>query len=82
MNAKSSKSKLHRKLGAARRSLTVWFSTAVPVLLAGAESLKENLPALGGMLTGWKLVAASALVSAVVVALRLRKEGHDQDERK
>lgn len=78
MKTPTTKSKLRRKLGAARRSLTVWFSAAVPVLLAGAETLKENLPALGGMLTGWKLVAVSAVVSAIVAYLRLRKEGQDQ----
>jgi hypothetical protein len=57
------------KLRTARRSKTVWFSAAVPVLLAAAESLKEQLPAMAGLLTGWRLVAASVLVSAVVTAL-------------
>jgi hypothetical protein len=52
--------------------MTVWFSAAVPVLLAAAESLKEQLPAIAGLLTGWRLVAASVLVSAVVTALRVR----------
>lgn len=78
MKTTTPKSKLRRNLGAARRSLTVWFSAAVSVLLAGAETLKENLPALSGMLTGWKLVAVSAVVNAIVAYLRLRKEGGDK----
>jgi hypothetical protein len=57
----STKSKTSMKLRAARKSATVWFSAAVPVALAGAEALKDNLPAL--QLTGWQLVIASAAVS-------------------
>ena len=60
------------KLKAARRSLTVWFSAAVPVLLAGAEALKEQLPAISALLDGWSLVAASAAISAIVAVLRVR----------
>lgn len=63
------------KLQRASRSLTVWFSAAVPVALAAAETLKDQLPVLGELLTGWRLVAASVVVSAVVAALRLRKPG-------
>jgi hypothetical protein len=66
------------KLTAARKSLTVWFSAAVPALLAAAEALKENLPEIGEFLHGWKLVAASVAVSAVVAALRVRNEGEAQ----
>ena len=62
----------------AQKSLTVWFSAAVPVLLAGAEALKDQLPALGELLTGWRLVAASVAVSIVVAWLRVRSiECHD-----
>lgn len=45
MNAKAP---LKTKLQAAKRSLTVWFSAAVPVLLAvaEAEALREQLPIL------------------------------------
>lgn len=70
---------LRRKVRAARSSLTVWFSAAVPALLAGAEALKENLPAIGEFLHGWKLVTLSVLVSVTVAALRVRKEGQDKD---
>lgn len=63
---------LAQKLRVARRSMTVWFSAAVPVALAAAETLKEQLPALGDLLSGWRLVAASVLVSAAVAALRVR----------
>lgn len=48
------------------------FSALVPILLAGAETLKDQLPALGDYLTGWKMVAASVYVSVVVAALRIR----------
>lgn len=67
--------KLRKKLHAARRSLTVWFSAAIPVLLAGAEALKDQLPAIGELLHGWPLVALSVGVSILVAALRLRKVG-------
>jgi hypothetical protein len=60
------------KFKAATRSLTVWASAAVPVLLAAAETLKEQLPAIAGFLGGWKLVALSVGVSAVIAALRVR----------
>lgn len=75
MKTPTTKSKLRRKVGAARRSLTVWFSASVPMLLAGAEALKDNLPALDIYLSGWQKVAVAATVSAIVIALRLRKEG-------
>lgn len=60
------------KLRAACQFLTIWFSAAVPVLLAGAEALKEQLPAISGLLSGWSLVAASVAISLVVAALRVR----------
>ena len=60
------------KLRAARRSMTVWFSVSIPALLAVAEALKDQLPALPGLLSGWTLVAVSAAVSAVVTVLRVR----------
>jgi hypothetical protein len=63
------------KLRAASRSLTVWFSAAVPVLLAAAETLKDQLPMLGDFLHGWKMVACSVVVSAVVAYLRMRNHG-------
>lgn len=77
MKTPTTKSKLRRKARAARRSLTVWFSASVPMLLAGAEALKDNLPALDIYLSGWQKVAVAATVSAIVIALRLRKEGRD-----
>lgn len=64
--------KIKAKLRAARKSLTVWFSALVPALLAGAEALKEQLPAIGAFLSGWKLVALSVAVSALVAYLRVR----------
>jgi len=63
---------LSAKLTAARKSLTVWASAAVPVILASAEALKEQLPAIGGLLHGWPLVALSVGVSALIAALRVR----------
>lgn len=63
---------LRAKARAARKSLTVWFSAAVPLLLAVAEALKDQLPALSGLLGGWALVAVSVAVSTVVTVLRLR----------
>lgn len=63
---------LKPKLHAARRSYTVWLSAAVPVLLAAAEALKEQLPALQGVLSGWPLVCLSVGVSALIAALRVR----------
>lgn len=68
----STPSHISAKLSAARRSLTVWFSAAVPALLAGAEALKDQLPAMQGLLTGWNLVAASVAVSVAVTVLRVR----------
>lgn len=73
--------KLHRPLSRperAVRSATVWFSAAVPVLLAVAESFKDQLPLLNEFLTGWRMVAASVAVSAVVAYLRVRTYGRDQ----
>lgn len=61
------------KLKAARKSLTVWFSNAVPVLLALLVALQEQLPAIGSILSGWSLVALSVLVSAGVSYLRVRQ---------
>lgn len=63
---------LKPKLHAARRSLTVWASATVPILLAAAEALKEQLPALQGVLAGWPLVCLSVGVSATIAALRVR----------
>ena len=63
---------LPAKLSAARKSLTVWASAAVPVVLAAAEALKEQLPSVGEFLHGWKLVAVSVAVSALIAALRVR----------
>lgn len=71
------KAPLKAKVKAARRSLTVWFSAAVPVVLAGAEALREQLPTLSGVLSGWSLVALAVGVSAVVAALRVRNERGD-----
>jgi len=66
------KKTLKSKVKAAARSLTVWCSAAIPVLLAGAEALKDQLPAISGYMSGWKLVALSVGVSAVIAALRVR----------
>ncbi len=68
---------LKQKAKAAKKSLTVWFSAAVPVALAAAEALKDNLPLLGEALSGWRLVALSVAVSAVVAVLRLRSVGKE-----
>lgn len=67
------------KFKAATRSMTVWASAAVPVLLAAAETLKEQLPTIAGLLSGWKLVALSVGVSAVIAALRVRNVGDSND---
>lgn len=69
----------NNKFKAATRSLTVWASAAVPVLLAAAETLKEQLPTIAGLLSGWKLVALSVGVSAVIAALRVRNVGDSND---
>lgn len=63
---------LKPKLKAARRSLTVWASIAVPALLAAAEAVKEQMPAIQGVLTGWPLVSVSVGISALIAALRVR----------
>ena len=63
---------LKPKLHAARRSLTVWASIAVPALLAAAEAVKEQMPAIQGVLTGWPLVSVSVGISALIAALRVR----------
>jgi hypothetical protein len=68
----TSSSNLPAKLAAARRSLTVWASAAVPVALAAAEALKDQLPFISKLLQGWPLVALSVVVSSLVTALRLR----------
>jgi len=68
------KAPLKTKLKAARRSLTVWFSAAVPVVLAVAEALQEQIPVLSGVLSGWSLVALAVGVSAIVAILRVRNE--------
>lgn len=65
------------RIALAVRSATVWFSAAVPVLLAIAESFKDQLPMLNEFLTGWRMVAASVAVSAVVAYLRVRTYGRD-----
>lgn len=64
------------RLRAASRSATVWFSASVPVLLAAAEALRDQLPGLAEYLSGWKMVAASVVVSAVVAWLRVRSIGN------
>jgi hypothetical protein len=66
---------ISKKVAAAKRSLTVWFSAAIPVVLATAEAVKENLPVMGEFLTGWNLVYLSVGVSALVAILRVRNEG-------
>lgn len=63
---------LHAKARAARRSLTVWASACVPIALAAAEALKDNLPGLAEYLTGWKMVAAAVAVSAFIAWARVR----------
>lgn len=68
---------LTSRLAAARRSLTVWAAAAVPVLLASAEALKEQLPAIGGLLQGWPLVILSVGVSALIAVLRVRTVSKD-----
>lgn len=72
------KSPLSRRLAAARKSLTVWAAAAVPVLLAAAEALKEQLPALGSLLSGWGLVALSVGVSTLIAVLRVRSVPGEQ----
>jgi len=67
--------KPNSKLAAAKKSLTAWFAAAVPVLLAAAEALKDNLVNLDEYLHGWGKVAAACAVSAIVVALRVRQSG-------
>jgi hypothetical protein len=69
------RARLRTKLSAAKRSMTAWFSLAVPVLLAGAEAFKDNLGNLDQYLNGWGKVAAACAVSAVVVMLRVRASG-------
>ncbi len=68
-------SNLPTKIAAAKKSLTAWFAAAVPALLAGAEALKDHLPDLDQYLNGWGKVAAACVVSAIVVALRVRQSG-------
>lgn len=58
------------KLTAARKSLTVWFAAAIPVALSAALTAQEHLTDLG--LTGWRIVALSVVVSAIVAFLRVR----------
>ena len=69
---KTSKKHLRARAKAAKSSLTVWFSASVPALLAVMEALKEQLPALSGLLGGWTLVGVSVAVSAIVTVLRVR----------
>lgn len=71
------KAPLKTKLKAAKRSLTVWFSAAVPIALAAAEALQEQVPMLQGVLSGWSLVALAVGVSVVVTVLRVRNEKAD-----
>jgi hypothetical protein len=63
------------KLETAKNSLTVWFSAAVPILLAAAITLQDQLPLLGSLLSGWNLFFASVAVSGMVAALRVRSAG-------
>lgn len=77
---KTSKKHLHARARAAKKSLTVWFSAAVPTALAVAEALKDQLPLLSGVLTGWPLVAVAFGVSAAVTCLRLRGVRAEEDE--
>jgi polyferredoxin len=77
---KPAKTHLRARARAAKKSLTVWFSAAVPILLACAEALKEQLPALSGLLGGWTLVAVSVAVSTIVAVLRLRTVEADADD--
>lgn len=76
----STASNITAKFAAARKSLTVWASAAVPVVLAAAEALKDQLPALGELLHGWPLVAVSVGVSALIAALRVRSVTADKTE--
>jgi hypothetical protein len=75
---RKSRARLRSKISVATHSVTAWFSLAVPAVraaLVAAEALKEDLPMLAPYLTGWRMVAASWLASAVVVALRTRHVG-------
>jgi hypothetical protein len=78
-SARKSSSRLSAKLSAAKRSFTAWFSVSVPIVLAAAEALKDNLGSLDEYLNGWGKVAAACVVSAIVVALRVRAAGKSED---
>jgi hypothetical protein len=54
------------------RSPLVLASAAVPVAIAAAEALKEQLPALAQYLPPWQMAVASVGVSTVIAALRIR----------
>lgn len=60
------------RLKAARKSWTVRVAAFVPVALALAEALREQLPAMAGLMSGWGLVALSVGVSTVIAVLRVR----------
>ena len=46
---------LRKKLSAAKRSMTAWWSVAVPVVVAVVETFKDNLPLLAPYLSGWRM---------------------------
>lgn len=66
------KTSLKAKARAAKRSWTVWFAAAVPVLAAVAAVAQEQLPGLKEQLGPWAYALASIGVSGVVAWLRVR----------
>lgn len=66
------KTSLKAKAKAARRSWTVWFAAAVPVLATVAAVAQEQLPGLKEQLGPWTYALASVGVSGVVAWLRVR----------
>lgn len=66
------KSTRKARVRAASRSWTVRAAALVPVALALAEAVRDQLPAIGTLLSGWGLVALSVGVSAVIAVLRVR----------
>lgn len=66
------KTSLKAKARAAKRSWTVWFAAAVPVLAALAATAQEQLPGLKEHLGPWTYALASVGVSGVVAWLRVR----------
>ncbi|GJI97015.1 hypothetical protein RugamoR57_37330 [Duganella caerulea] len=71
-SARSRSHTVRAKFAAARRSATVLTAGAVPILLAIAESLRDQLPAISTMLTGWPMVGLSVVVSTLIAFLRVR----------